>query len=433
MPAPTLTPTITRRGLLGGLAALGLVTALPACSPGQSGAADAPLRFTFWGPDFYQQFTRQMVDGFTSASEVQVSVEPAEWSGYWDRLATQVAANDAPDVINMDGKYLSEYAGRGALADLEQLSDLDLSGIAAADLDAGRVDGTLYAVSTGQNAWVILVNPDLFEKAGVDIPDDTTWTWAEFTETATKITDSGAATGFSGGGSYADLTIFLRQRGEDLWKADGMGASPAALTAWYELYLDLQRAGATLGASAAIEDGSASLEQQAFPTGKTAMTWAWTNQLGSIREAAGNDKIMMLRPPSTTGRATENGLFGKASMFWSVSGRSDKQQQAGQLVDYLVNDRAANQIQLVNRGVPSNPAMVTAMGDKLTATDQEVVAFLKEVLTEISSTPAIQPIGTSDSQNSFTRYLTEVRFERMTPAAAAEATIKEVDAMVQAG
>ena len=71
------------------------------------------------------------------------------------------------------------------------------------------------------------------------------------------------------------------------------------------------------------------------------------------------------------------------------------------------------------------------MGDGLTATDQEVVAFMKEVLTEITGTPAVQPMGTSDSQNSFTRFLTEVRFERMTPAAAAEATIEEVDAMVQ--
>jgi multiple sugar transport system substrate-binding protein len=424
-------PAFSRRSLLAGLAALGLVTALPGCGPG-SQSAEGPLRFTFWGPDFYQQFTRQMVEGFTAAHpDTPVSTEPAEWSGYWDRLATQVAANDEPDVINMDGKYLAEYAGRGALADLEQLKGLDLSGIAASDLDAGRVDGTLNAVSTGQNAWVILANPDLFAEAGVKVPDDTTWTWDDFTQLASKISASGAATGFSGGGSYADLTIFLRQRGEDLWKADGMGSSPAALTAWYQLYLDLQKSGATLNAAAAVEDGSASLEQQAFPTGKSAMTWAWTNQLASIREAAGNEEITMLRPPSADGTVAANGLFGKATMFWSVSARSAKQDQAASLVDYLLNDPGANKIQLVNRGVPSNPAAITAMGDGLTATDQEVVAFMKEVLAEITGTPAVQPMGTSDSQNSFTRFLTEVRFERMTPAAAAEATIKEVDAMVQ--
>jgi multiple sugar transport system substrate-binding protein len=428
MPAPTL----TRRSLLGGLAALGLVAALPGCSPGQQSADAEPLRFTFWGPDFYQQFTRQMVDGFTASHpEVKVSVEPAEWSGYWDRLATQMAANDEPDVVNMDGKYLAEYAGRGVLADLEQLQGLDLSGIAASDLDAGRVDGKLAAVSTGQNAWVVLANPDLFAKAGAEVPDDTTWTWDDFSQLATKISDSKAATGFSGGGSYADLTIFLRQRGEDLWSANAIGTSPEALTAWYQLYLDLQRSGATQSAQAAVEDGSANLEQQAFSTGKSAMTWAWTNQLASIREASGNDKIVMLRPPSTDGSVSTNGLFGKATMFWSVAARSEKQDQAASLVNYLLNDPAANKIQLVNRGVPSNPAAIEAMGDGLTATDQEVVAFMNEVLKEITTTPAVQPMGTSDSQNTFTRYLTEVRFERMTPAAAAEATVEEVNGMVQ--
>jgi hypothetical protein len=147
----------------------------------------------------------------------------------------------------------------------------------------------------------------------------------------------------------------------------------------------------------------------------------------------GNEKITMLRPPSLDGTVARNGLFGKATMFWSVAARSAKQEQAATLVDYLLNDPGANKIQLVNRGVPSNPAAITAMGDGLTATDQEVVGFMKKVLTEITGTPAVQPMGTSDSQNSFTRYLTEVRFERMTPAAAAEATIKEVDAMVQTG
>ena len=428
MPAPAF----SRRTLLGSLAALGLVTALPACSTGQPSASTEPLRFTFWGPDFYQQFTRQMVDGFTAAhTDVTVSVEPAEWSGYWDRLATQMAANDEPDVINMDGKYLAEYAGRGVLADLEALDGLDLSGIAPNDLDAGRVDGKLAAVSTGQNAWVILANPDLFEKAGVDLPDDKTWTWDDFSSLATKITESKAATGFSGGGSYADLTIFLRQRGEDLWSANALGATPEALTAWYQLYLDLQTAKATLSAQGSVEDGAASLEAQAFPTGKTAMSWAWTNQLASIREASGSDKITMLRPPSTGGSVETNGLFGKATMFWSVAARSKQQDQAASLVNYLLNDPDANKIQLVNRGVPSNPAAIEAMSGDLTATDKEVVAFMQEVLAEITSTPTVQPVGTSDAQNTFTRYLTEVRFQRITPAAAAEATIKEVNAMVQ--
>jgi hypothetical protein len=39
----------------------------------------------------------------------------------------------------------------------------------------------------------------------------------------TKIRESKVATGVSGGGSYADLASFLRQRGEDLWSGNEVG------------------------------------------------------------------------------------------------------------------------------------------------------------------------------------------------------------------
>lgn len=439
---------INRRTLLTAGGSLGLAGLLASCSrggtgtgggggsadTGSGGATQENVRFTFWGPTFYQDFTGEMVDAFTAATPaITVDVEPSEWGGYWDRLATQVAASDEPDVINMDGKYLAEYAGRGVLADLEQLP-IDLSQVADADLDSGRLDGTLYAVSTGQNAWVLLANPSIFEAAGMEIPDDTTWTWDDFAEISTTISQTVPDTfGCAGGGSYADLTIWARQHGEDLWQPDGMAISPEVLEQWFQWYLDLQTSGATLGASATQEEGTMSLEQQAFAVGKAALSWSWTNQLGSYRDASGNDAVVMLRPPSVTGKATENGLFGKASMFWSISARSQVQDSAAALVDFLVNDEAANSIQLLNRGVPSNPAIVASMQDKLTETDTYVVEFMTAVLAEISSTPAVQPTGTSGAQDVFTRYLTDVRFEKISPADAATATIDEVNAAVVIG
>jgi len=438
--------TINRRTLLTAAGGLGLTGVLAACSRGGTGTggggsaggasgdgADENIRFTFWGPTFYQEITGEMVDAFREANpSISVELEPGEWGGYWDRLATQVAASDEPDVINMDGKYLAEYAGRGVLADLEQLP-IDLSKVSDADLDSGRLDGTLYAVSTGQNAWVLLANPAVFEAAGLEIPDDTTWTWDDLAEISTTISQTVPDTvGCAGGSSYADLTIWARQHGEDLWQADGMATSPEVLTAWFQWYLDLQESGATLGAAATQEEGTMSLEQQAFAVGKAGLSWAWTNQLGNYRQASGRDDVVMLRPPSLTGKATENGLFGKASMFWSISARSQVQDSAAALVDFLVNDEAANSIQLLNRGVPSNPEIVASMQDKLTETDTYVVEFMTSVLAEISTTPAVQPTGTSGAQDVFTRYLTEVRFKNLTPAEAAAATIAEVNATVVA-
>ena len=59
-----------------------------------------------------------------------------------------------------------------------------------------------------------------------------------------------------------------------------------------------------------------------------------------------------------------------------------------------------------------------------------MVEFLTAITPELGAAPAAQPMGTADSQNTFTRLLSEVRFGRITPAEAAEATIAEVDGMV---
>lgn len=425
---------ISRRTLIGsalGAALAAGVGGLSSCS-GASGSSGAtgPVRFTFWGPSFYQQFTKQMTDAFTSSSGVPVAVEPAEWSGYWDKLATQTAANDAPDVINMDGKYIAEYAGRGALADLESAAKVDVTGMSSTDVDAGRVDGKLYGVSTGSNAFAVLANPSLFKEAGVELPDDRTWTWDDYAEIGAKLS-RGSVVGIAGGGTYADLTIFLRQHGEDLFSADGVGYKNETLASWFDGFLKRQKSGASGGAAASVEDASVSQEQQAFSTNKAAMTWMWTNQLESVRTATGHDDIVLLRPPSVSGVAKENGLFLKASMYWSISSRSKQPEKAAQLVNFLLNDPAAAKIQVCNRGVPSDAEMLAAMASGLTATDKDVIDFLKEITPELLPTsPAIQPIGASDSQNSITRYLTEVRFARLTPTDAAAKMTDEIKAMI---
>lgn len=96
--------------------------ALTGCG-GSSGAENADgktvLRFSWWGSDSRTQATNKIIEAFEAENpDIDVQGEYSDWSGYWDKLATQVASNDAPDIIQMDDKYLREYADRGALLDL---------------------------------------------------------------------------------------------------------------------------------------------------------------------------------------------------------------------------------------------------------------------------------------------------------------------------
>ena len=434
--------SLTRRTLLGSTAALATAGTLAACaSSGTAGTAASSaagvknIGFTFWGPDFYQKFTGQMVDAFMAANpDVKVVNQPSEWGSYWDKLATKTAGNDTPDVINMDGKYLAEYGGRGVLADLSTMKGLDLSQLSQADKEAGTFKGKLYALSTGWNAFVIFANPTLFKQAGVAVPDDKTWTLPMLMDIAKTISQKAGngVVGLTGGGTYADATIFLRQHGEDLFTDTGVGYKDETLATWFQWHLDVAESGAGLNATKATEDGGAAYEAQAFPTNKSAMFWSWTNQLENARKSSGKSDVVMLRPPSDAGQVEKNGLFLKASMFWSVSARSKQPEASARLVNFLMNDPKAAEIQLVARGVPSSKAALDAMASKLGETDKYIVSWLAAAGKEITmKAPAIQPQGTADSLNSIARAIQDVRFRKISPLDAAKRVTAEIKAMVK--
>ena len=136
---------IDRRSALAlGLAVPGLA-GLAACGPnasggtgggGGGGSADSgSLRLAWWGNPTRDQNTQDVADAYAEvAPDVTLSLEPGEWSGYWDKLATQTAGGDFPDIVQMDEKYLAEYGQRGALLDLAG------AGLDTADFVEGSVE-----------------------------------------------------------------------------------------------------------------------------------------------------------------------------------------------------------------------------------------------------------------------------------------------------
>ena len=54
-----------------------------------------------------------MIAAYTAANpNVKISAQPGEFNSYWDKLATQTAGGQAPDIIQMDMNYISEYGSR---------------------------------------------------------------------------------------------------------------------------------------------------------------------------------------------------------------------------------------------------------------------------------------------------------------------------------
>jgi multiple sugar transport system substrate-binding protein len=400
-------------------AAAAAVLALSACGGGaspQSADGTVELRFSWWGSDKRAQLTQAAIAAFEAENpKIKIKPEYGDWSGYWDKLATQVAANDAPDIIQMDEKYITEYSSRGALLDLSKYG-IDTSKLDEAALNAGKSEDGLTGIAAGINAATIVANPAVFQAAGVPLPDDKTWTWEDFGRIAAEVTAK-SPKGTYGSAAYgtdeASLGVWLRQNGKSLYTSDGkLGFEPADIARWWEFLKELSEKKAVPSASEVVEAEAAPLDQSGLATGKNGLAFWWSNQLPALEKAAGSD-LQLLRFPSKSGKAADTQLWYKASQFWSASSRTKHPEETAKFIDFLANNEKAGEALLADRGVYPNSDVRAAIEPKLTPADIKVVKFIDQIKDELGEAPAPPPKGAGAIQEIVKRYTSEVLFNRL--------------------
>lgn len=417
-------------------AAAAVVMALSACGGGGSAQSDdgpVELRFSWWGGDKRAQLTQEAIKKFEAENpNIKIKPEFGDWSGYWDKLATQVAANDAPDIIQMDEKYITEYSSRGALLDLSKY-DIDTSKLDEAALNAGKSEDGLTGIAAGINAATILANPAVFEAAGVPLPDDSTWTWEDFGRIAAEITEK-SPKGTYGAAAYgtdeASLGVWLRQDGKSLYTSGGeLGFEPADIAGWWANLKRLSENKAVPTASEVVEAEAAPLDQSGLATGKNALAFWWSNQAPALEKASGGD-LKILRFPTKTGDAADAGLWYKASQFWSASSRTKHPEEVAKFINFLANDVKAGETLLADRGVYPNSEVRAAIEPKLTPADVKVVKFIDQIKDELGEAPAPPPKGAGSIQEIIKRYTSEVLFERLSPEEAGKKAHDEMKSAI---
>lgn len=427
--------------VLGIAGCLSLALALSACAqepPGRDAAEDvgdgeSTLEVAWWGSDLRHRMTQDVIAAF-EAENPDITITPifSDWNGYWDRIAISGAASDLPDVIQMDEKYLSTYAAQEQLADLSDSGVVDTENIDPSVLPAGEIDGSLYALVASVNTYSLVANTEILDEAGVQIPDDTTWSWddyADFTQKVSESTDADTYALQHWGMDDGGLQLWARQHGETLWGQDGgLAVSEEVLAGWWEYVLGLSRAGVIPEPGRIQEMDSSTQEQSGTATNTAALGFWWSNQFASLSDSSGQD-LTLLRPPRVD--PADPQTYYKPSMFWSVSAGSAHQEAAEKFVNFIVNSPQAGEILLAERGVPSNTEVRDAIADDLTANDQAVVDFINEVSDEVSPPPPMTAPGGSELETVLKRYTLQVLFESMTPQEAATKFIAEIKGMLK--
>ncbi|RCK68161.1 extracellular solute-binding protein [Desertihabitans brevis] len=419
---------VNRRQFLtaaGGLAAVAGSGGLAACGDSGSGGGgnadgSAELAFAWWGNEVRNANTTAAIDAYTAANpNVTISPQPGEWASYWDKLATQTAGNTAPDIIQMDMAYISEYGTRGALLDLEEYG-VDVSKFAEGTVDSGRIDGTLYGVNAGINTPTILANPELYEEAGVDMPDDTTWTWEEYGAIAEELSAKLGSGSFGSDSIFNDvlLSAYLRQQGKELFTPEGLGFAVEDVIPWFELMKSFVDSGALPDAARISEGATKPLDQGDFVVGNSAMAQYWSNQVEAVNKSSGKT-MAILRYPSTTGQATDRKAWYKASMLWSASARTRHPEAAVALINWWVNSSESAEANLAERGIPANLEIREQVTPELSEDQQAVAEFIADIEPELGTTPIAPPPGGGELGDIMQRYQLDMLFGRTAPADAA--------------
>jgi multiple sugar transport system substrate-binding protein len=354
------------------------------------------LHFSWWGSDTRATLTDRAVKAFEAAHPgVTVQTDYAAYAPYWQKIATETAGGNAPDVIQMDYRYLSEYGRRNALLDLRK-QDLPVTDLEPAVAGSGQIDGKTVAVPFGQNTTAIAINDTALRKLGLAKP--TIGTWAAFKTWAGEVhTKSGGKVyGVSDMGYAEDVfELWLRQSGKALYTPDGkLGFSAADLTAFWTMWQDMVKSGAATPAEISNQyDGSTA--KSALVQGRSVAEFIFDNTLGST-QAAMKDQLSLVTFPTD---GAQNGMYYKPTMLLSASRQGKHPAEAAALIDFLVNDPGAGQILGADRGLPPNGKVRAAVLPSLKAADQIVVEY--EQGARLAATPPAPPKGDGEVKNDF--------------------------------
>lgn len=418
-----------RRALVAATAIAVTAGALTGCSEASSDGDTVTIDYGWWGGTESDENIFAAIDKFEAKNpDIKVEGEATPWNGYWDKLATMSAGKNAPDVMMMSERYIREYSDRGALADIYDIGGVDLEDLDESVLELGEVDDELYAMPTGVNSFVVAVNLDVFEAAGVEVPDDATWTWDDY-YAASKAT---AGDGISGANYRIGIENFkpwLHQQGETMYKDDGSGIafSHDTLKSYLQHIITQQENGGP-SADQVSEEAGLPAEATAFATGKQSMSWIYTAELGAY--SAGGANLKLMRIPSETGSAADAGMYLRGSSFYSISAYSDEREQkaAAKFIDFMVNDKDALEILGMQHGLPANAEVVSEISDGFSDVDKEVFAFVESMRPDLKvASPGPSPAGSGNIQGIFDRFGLEMLYGQLSVDEATDSILKAID------
>ena len=378
------------------------------------------LRLAWWGNQPRHDYTLKMIELYEKEHpNVKIEPEYASWDDYWKKMAPQAAANQLPDIIQMDLSYITEYSTNNQLADLTPFfgKEIDTTNLSQNFLDGGKIDGKYYGLTASMVALSYQYDPALLKKIGIDkIPAD--WTWDDYQEFGKKASASGLYID-NGPGTAPDVLFnyYLRTNGQRLYSKDGKALGykdDKYFVDYFKMYSDMVKNKAVPSPDVIAQVKG--LEDDPVVKQQSVGIFQWASQLSGIQQVANRP----LEISGLPGPDADKGLFIKPGMFWSIANSSKQKAEAAKFIDFLTNDIEANKIMLGERGIPGSSKVQEALKPLLSTVQKQIFDYVAWAENNSSAFNGPDPAGAGEIINLLKTFADQIAYGEMKPEDAAK-------------
>jgi multiple sugar transport system substrate-binding protein len=313
---------------------------------GGEGAGDKQITLTWWvheNPSFTDA-NKQMIAAYEAEHpNVKINMQVFPYDAFVQKIRVSMNTNEAPDIVQMFGTWVREYAKNGLLAPSQQGEELK-NQVYAAAIGGFEYDGKIYGVPHEFNIenGAALRHPQMFADAGITKDPET---WDELIETAKKLTQTNGNQITVRGldMTSVDSTVFyflalIQQQGADFWNEDQTQVnltSPEAKQAMQELVnlITVHKV------SDLTKVGTSEEPYMTFFKGASAITTAGPWTIAEGRNTFNVNDFDYMAMPSYT----DNPPYFSAESGWGevVSARSKNIEAAWDFVEFMMQDEQA--------------------------------------------------------------------------------------------
>jgi multiple sugar transport system substrate-binding protein len=350
------------RRLLGVVTAATMIgAAVAGC--GSSGSGDSSgdgtvtLEFAqWWAPELPAgSFDKLMADFTAQNPTIKVKLLSGPYASTKQQLVSGAASKTLPDVVGLDGAWVSDFAKQGAIADLSALmtdAKYDSSQLASQI----QIKGKTYMIPVVNFVYPLFVNNDLLTQAGVTTPPSTR---TQFLDAAKKISALGGnVKGWAlpldtavPNGIQNDVMSWLWASGGSMLTKDGKpdltGQGVKDAVAYVK----------SLNDAGVIAPGSLTMKEQdkveKFTTGQVGMVIDSLAHVTLIKKNNPKLNFTVVPIPAEDSYTGKRGIP-YASWGIGVADSSKHKAEAFKLVQFLMSQQTNAQLSTLANGFPGN-------------------------------------------------------------------------------